>query len=486
LDEFGDRLHAGVLVGGDFVRFDASFTGVKLVEQAFGAVDVRAGHVVDVDVVPGLGARLVDGEWLPVQRAVHEEIDDRPLGDALAVDLVFPIQIRLEEEVRGERVLRKCLDSAFADEFRAAVPVERVSGVVGSNRELLGVAEHGHAEREDEAGAGLPAEPRDVVRPRDVDLVGAVLVLLTVIDAADGSEMQDDVGAVEGGLQVVSVADVDVFDVDAVDAAHVAEIEVVEGDVLPVGIALGEEFDDAAADVAGRARNCDLWHVVSRGVRVCWWHGLRWISAVVGGGELVSEVANALAERVLGREPCFGEAVEVHVVGRPRMFVAEVRDFEVVVEFVLDEFGDRLDLVVLVVRADVIHVLGPRVGVERGMLVRAGGILDVDEGPPVGAVAVDGERAVRERAKHEVVDDEVEADARRVAVVRAHAERRPVEPVLAFGLPKAGFGVEFRFRVGVERVGVGGLVDVRAGRPPVEVTGRREDDVLDVEFARSS
>jgi len=200
LDEFRNRLHARVLIGRNFVRFDASLAGVKLVEQAFGAVDVRTGDVVDVDVVPGLGARLVDGEWLPVQRAVHEEIDDRPLGDALAVDLVFPIQVRLEEEVRGERVLRKCLDSAFADEFRAAVPVERVSGVVGSNRELLGVAEHGHAEREDEAGAGLPAEPRDVVRPRDVDLVGAVLILLAVINAADGSEMQNNVRALEGGL----------------------------------------------------------------------------------------------------------------------------------------------------------------------------------------------------------------------------------------------------------------------------------------------
>jgi len=285
---------------------------------------------------------------------------------------------------------------------------------------------------------------------------------------------------------VVSVADVDVFDVDAVDAAHVAEVEVVEGDVLPVGIALGEEFDDAAADVAGRARNCDLWHVVSRGVRVCWWHGLRWISAVVGGGELVGEVANALAERVVGREPCFGEAVEVYVVGRPRMFVAEVRDFEVVVEFVLDDFGDRLDLVVLVVRADVIHVLGPRLGVERGMLVRAGGVLNVDEGPPVGAVTVDGERAVRERAKHEVVDDEVETDARRVAVVGAHAERCPVKAVLPFGLPKASFGVEFRFCIGVQRVGLGGLVDVRAGRPPVEVTRGREDNVLDAEFARGT
>jgi len=165
------------------------------------------------------------------------------------------------------------------------------------------------------------------------------------------------------------------------------------------------------------------------------------------------------------------------------MFVAKIRDLEAVVEFVLNHVGDCFDLVVLVVRPHVVDVLSPRLGVEGGVFVRAGGVPDVDEGPPVAAVAVDGQRAVRERAEHEVVHDEVEADARRVAVVRAHAECGGVEAVLVLSLTDAGFGVVFCFRIRIQRVGVDRLVDVSAGRSPVEVARGREYDVLDAEFA---
>jgi hypothetical protein len=73
--------------------------------------------------------------------------------------------------------------------------------------------------------------------------------------------------------------------------------------------------------------------------------------------ELSCEFPHALPHGVLRLEAEGFDAVEVHVIRRPWVFVSEVRDVESTVEFVLNDLGDLRDLVVLVLRADVVDEL---------------------------------------------------------------------------------------------------------------------------------
>ena len=108
----------------------------------------------------------------------------------------------------------------------------------------------------------------------------------------------------------------------------------------------------------------------------------------------------------------------------------------------------------------------------------------MDERPPVRPVAVHRQRAVRQPAEDEVVHHEVEPDARRPAVVRAHPERGRVEVVRRDRLVEQALAGHLRLGVRVERVLLGRLVDVAARRAAVVVTRGGDDDAVDVELAR--
>jgi len=70
--------------------------------------------------------------------------------------------------------------------------------------------------------------------------------------------MHHDVGTRKGLFEAVAVPDVDVFDIDVAHRADVTEIEVVDRGYLPVGVLCLQFDEDAATDVAGRARDSDV------------------------------------------------------------------------------------------------------------------------------------------------------------------------------------------------------------------------------------
>ena len=257
LDRLGDGHDAGVLVARDHVAVDAGLAGGTLLSEPFGAADVRAGHVDDVDEVPRLRARFVDGQRLPVERPLDEEVDDRPFRYSLAVDGVLAVEVRFDQNVRGEVVGREALDGRLAEGLRPGVPVERVPWLSERDRERLGVAQKRHTRGKDHSDVRLVAEPRDVVRRDDVRLVSQIGVVVTVVDAADGRQMQQHIDVAERRREFVPVPDVEMLHLDVADLLDRSLVEVVGGDDAPLRMGSPEFVDDPGADVAGRARDAD-------------------------------------------------------------------------------------------------------------------------------------------------------------------------------------------------------------------------------------
>jgi len=74
------------------------------------------------------------------------------------------------------------------------------------------------------------------------------------------------------------------------------------------------------------------------------------------------------------------------------MLVLEVGGIDGI-DFIADNLDNLLDAVVIIVGPEIIDIGGPVVGIADGLFVDAGGV-DVNERPPVRAVAVHRQRAL--------------------------------------------------------------------------------------------
>lgn len=174
-------------------------------EQSLGAPREGLCDVLHVDEVAGLRTWFVNGKRLAGQRAVDEQVYDRPLLDRSPSDLVLAVEVRDHEQVSRERPVVHRFNGAFSDHLRTAVPVQRLAWQIRRDWELPRVAKDCHRERECERSPGLLAEPRYVVRPRDVDFVREVLILITIVNSTDSREVDDDIRAGQRRFEFVSV-----------------------------------------------------------------------------------------------------------------------------------------------------------------------------------------------------------------------------------------------------------------------------------------